>query len=647
MTAVISMANYGEADTVGEDEFENEDEEMDDAEPEADEENGGDEDEDEDEDVDDDGEEEDEDEDEDNENDDNDDRSEAKSSPRRPRANGQQPPDVRMSPPTPPSRPAVTAEAEATAETGTGTGTGVRSEAMNARMYDIVPTMAAPQSTSINAVAATPDMRWVLTGGTDGYVRMYNWVDTANGKVPLTVAQKHSFVDSVMKAGSLLTYWENDELTGPRTPGKADEVKWTSPVYSLAMQSQALWALAGTEGGAINLFSCRHEAGTRITGFKEHASAVSVLTLSSDERSLLSGSWDKTVHDWDLDIAKVKRSFLGSGGQISAIRVRPLSAVPVPDIPDSDQPSTTFSTNTQPKTNGLVSSAPVDEDTAASVDGSLFGDEHNSLFDEQLTLTDGDELEKALQKELEAAERNEAAAAESAASGQAVGLTGNYPSSNVPNGISHAEEPLTTPPTEESVPKVQSGAHLPPQSESTFLSSTVNGTVSIWDRRVQNAVATIQPSANTPRWCWDACWSPDGNFFYVGRKNNIVDEYSIHHLSSRNREPSRQFRFHSGSGPVYALQAMPNGRHLVCASKDILRIYNLQHSSAEGKNKSAMPFTIVPGHRGGVISAIHLDPSCRFMLTAGGNRGWEGTGTDALLGYEIGVQDTNGVWKRL
>ena len=51
-----------------------------------------------------------------------------------------------------------------------------RPEALTAQAYDIVPTMAAPQSTSINAIAVTPDMKWVFSGGTDGYVRMYNWV---------------------------------------------------------------------------------------------------------------------------------------------------------------------------------------------------------------------------------------------------------------------------------------------------------------------------------------------------------------------------------------------------------------------------------------------------------------------------------------
>jgi len=34
---------------------------------------------------------------------------------------------------------------------------------------------------------------------------------------------------------------------------------------------------------------------------------------------------------------------------------------------------------------------------------------------------------------------------------------------------------------------------------------------------------------------------------------------------------------------------------------------------------------------------IVVDPTCRFLLTAGGNRGWGGSTTDVVLGYEINV----------
>lgn len=90
----------------------------------------------------------------------------------------------------------------------------LRPEVKIAITYEITPYVAAPQSTSINAFCATPCMRWVFTGGSDGYIRRFDWFGSINGKVPLTVAQRHPFVDSVTRAGVLLSYWENEEPIG-------------------------------------------------------------------------------------------------------------------------------------------------------------------------------------------------------------------------------------------------------------------------------------------------------------------------------------------------------------------------------------------------------------------------------------------------
>ena len=70
------------------------------------------------------------------------------------------------------------------------------------------------------------------------------------------------------------------------------------------------------------------------------------------------------------------------------------------------------------------------------------------------------------------------------------------------------------------------------------------------------------------------------------------------------------------------------------ASYDILRLYDLKESQT---SRSTVPFLIVPGHRTGVVSQIYIDPMCRFMVSTGGNRGWEGASTEVLLGYEIEV----------
>jgi transcriptional activator SPT8 len=72
------------------------------------------------------------------------------------------------------------------------------------------------------------------------------------------------------------------------------------------------------------------------------------------------------------------------------------------------------------------------------------------------------------------------------------------------------------------------------------------------------------------------------------------------------------------------------------ASHDILRLYDLKQPPST--KHSVVPFLIVPGPpRAGVISSLHIDPTCRYMLSTAGNRGWEGSNTEVLIGYEIGV----------
>ncbi|KAF2867363.1 WD40-repeat-containing domain protein [Massariosphaeria phaeospora] len=549
----------------------------------------------------------------------------------------------------------------------------LRPEALNAPVYDIVPTIAAPHSTSINSITATPDMRWVFSGGADGYIRKFNWVDTANGKLALTVAQRHPFVDSVTKAGVLLSYWENEESSDRH------DTLGLSPVYSLAVHHQSLWLLSGLESGGINLQSVRHEEGKRIHTLRQHTSAVSVLTLSRDEKSVLSGSWDKTINDWDLNTGTVKRRFETSGGQISAIEQRPLSTLPIPrDTDTAPQSNGTYASNnaSRPQPNGASSNGIVpsarsnqakedngNEDAPGSPDDSLFGDK-DSLFGDDKDPSNGpsalapfeddeeDEFSRAIAQGIQQADQGnqpdidmmdiggpvqapqEDSSVEtlkeppaSAQSQSLVNGASNPDTISRTNGLPHAEE-IVAP----SAHVTNSQAEQPASSETTFVDASIDGTLRIWDRRQSHAVARITPPRSTPPWCMSACWSPDGNFIYAGRRNGTVDEYSLH---KGLREPRRSFKFPSVSGAVSAVRTMPNANHLVCASFDILRLYDLRDQ--DGPKAAAVPFLIVPGHRTGVISQLYIDPTCSFMISTGGNRGWEGTTTEVLLGYEIGI----------
>lgn len=468
----------------------------------------------------------------------------------------------------------------------------VRPECLSASTFDIVPTTAAPHSTSINAVTATADMRWVFSGGSDGYVRKFNWVDSINSKLMLTVAQRHPFVDSVVKAGVVMTYWENMDGNS------------LSPVYSLASHSEGLWLLTGLESGAIRLQTVRHEEGRELALLQEHTSAVSSMVLTSDEKSLLSGSWDKRVFDWDLNTGQIRRSFGGSARQISALQLRPESSIPVPsDTMEDPLPNGTFSTNNQASVSENFSfmnpsqeqgnyggaSNPQPASPTDSLFGgadSLFGDADGgggeaSASAHPFGMGEDDMFGSMLSNG--AALSGEDAHGEPDAMDQPNGIVEQPPIGNrqaepstegpkeetqaeeAPNGISqpainglgHAEPE----------PSTQSGQDLTqfsqpesnPGPDNTFLAASIDGTIRVWDRRQQDPVARISPY-NSPPWCTNACWSPDGNYVYAGRRNGTVEEFSLH---KGLRTPERVLKFPHGSGPVTAVKAMPNGRHIV------------------------------------------------------------------------------------
>ncbi len=396
----------------------------------------------------------------------------------------------------------------------------------------------------------------------------------------------------------------------------ADDGSSISPVYSLAVHNQGLWLLSGLESGGINLQSVRHDEGKRITCLRKHTSAVSVLTLGQDERSVLSGSWDKNIFDWDLNTGSVKRTFEGSGGQISALEPRPLSSLPVPEESgDVVLTNGTFSSNNdaRPFTNGVVTNGIKTEDSSdtkavangvedqqASPDDSLFGDgDGDSLFgdndDAGVEAPSGgnygdadedDEFSRAINSGLQQQEEEEEAeanvsmldaggpvqpienaevphkpeaeqAAKDIIQPDGIPIDGSAP---LANGLPHSEEPMR---------RLSNGEHSSSQSsdapdtklssDSTFLAASMDGNLRVWDKRQQHPVARVS-QRHAPPWCMNACWSPDGNYIYAGRRNGSVEEYSLH---KGLRTPERTFKFPQGSGPVSAVRAMPNGRHLI------------------------------------------------------------------------------------
>jgi len=113
------------------------------------------------------------------------------------------------------------------------------------RTFQVEAICALPHPVPTHSLAASKCMAHLLTGSDDGYIRDYDIFTALNGKNFLTAPQRHhsGVVEGIMKAGQLRYWWENP--TPSSVSGEED--RSISPVYSLEMHSDALWALAGSD----------------------------------------------------------------------------------------------------------------------------------------------------------------------------------------------------------------------------------------------------------------------------------------------------------------------------------------------------------------------------------------------------------------
>lgn len=423
--------------------------------------------------------------------------------------------------------------------------------------------------------------------------------------------------------------------------------------------------LSGLESGGINVQSVRHDEGKIITCLRKHTSAVSVLTLANDEKSVLSGSWDKAVYDWDLYTGQLIREYIGSAGQISTVQFRPVgeNTVPVPrqtiqlnGVSGGSRAGLTNGVRAAGLTNGVngtngdsqdtSSSGPAQAASPAESHDSLFGDDPDfdddefsaavaangmtngnndgaddermedappphggssngdagsgagDAGDEQQAPTNGLDMDmddtdalfgddiltnplephipaptsngnghssqyphspppQASQTDTDTSPNNTTTATTTTtAATTTITTTHNSMTTSFNHTHPHSHDHDPSPPS----PSSPSSPSNPETQPHTFLTSSIDGTLRIWDRRQPLPVAVAYPQKGVPPWCMSAGWSTDGNYVYAGRRNCTVEEYSVH---KGFVEPVRTLRFPQGSGPVTAVTSMPSGRHLL------------------------------------------------------------------------------------
>ncbi|CCD24301.1 SAGA complex subunit SPT8 NDAI_0C06420 [Naumovozyma dairenensis CBS 421] len=449
--------------------------------------------------------------------------------------------------------------------------------------YVIYPTAATPIQTDVNALTVSKGLKYLFLGGNDGYIRKYDLLNTLEGKLSLTILQKHALTESIQNAGILQNYWENE------IPQKKSEVKLAankkeyemkvSPVYSLAVESECMFLLSGLSNGGITMHGVRYMEGSIghyfAPGKQGHSNVVNILKMNGEENRFISGSWDKKILEWDLQNGKIVNEFKGTTSELSSLELRPLfSTVDINnDIISADSNTKMSTTNSENNDDEMES---------------LFGDDEEDE-DADINMDKDDDDEKNANKKM--------------------GNDTKIPS--IADEISKTKLNIV-------------------YDESVFMTSGLNGSIHIWDRRNgETPVLNLQRGPDIPPWCLSACWNVDGDHIYAGRRNACVEEFDIKMPS----KPCNVLKLPTISGPVSNVYAMPNNKQLLVASRDNIRLYNTKPENTS--KSSGAPFLIVPGHHGGSISNLYVDPTCRFLISTSGNRGWQGVSTDLTLIYDI------------
>jgi WD40 repeat protein len=214
----------------------------------------------------------------------------------------------------------------------------------------------------VNAVAYSPDGRWIAAGGRDNTVHIYDaasgalvrilaghtgWVtrvawnpggtrlasggndntvrlwNAATGE-QLQVFRHHSRAVTGLafsRDGKLLasgstdgTLWIGEAETGVTL---ATLINYSGPVWNMAFSPDGGSLVSGSEDGTIWWWGLYDSSVTRLDG---HTAAVTALTFSPDRRLLATSSWDRTVRLWDTTSGETIRTLIGHQGPVTGVR---------------------------------------------------------------------------------------------------------------------------------------------------------------------------------------------------------------------------------------------------------------------------------------------------------------------------------------
>ncbi|KAA1099511.1 Transcription factor spt8 [Puccinia graminis f. sp. tritici] len=474
----------------------------------------------------------------------------------------------------------------------------------------------ATQVSPVYSLAIHNEELWGLSGTESGNINLF------------TIRHDEGHIRHVFKAAnppSVVPLTSSSDVRGHK-PG--------SVISSLALNSDQNVAFSGGWDG----IGWDLNTGQVVNKFIAHASQISTVSLRPDSQiPIYDTKFEENLLEREEEERRIDRSEQANDQELKKknkdddedTEMKTVESVEVSQAPSQEivQEKTVEPTASSSPDRPLASDIVGDEDSEE--DGSLFGGADNS----------GSEGEGSPEASVPLATLNPERAKGGGNGGGLILPTASGSEKPVPT--KPAAPPLILPTVATSKPRnvvpvkpvlpatnltqVPSvlDSSLPVINDDVLMTSGIDGQVYLWDRRVSGSgshgyVRKLDLPKSTSPWTASASWSIDGRSVFVGRRNHSVDLYDLRFLrpSSPIFNPDaiqRSIKLPPSSGPVSCVKPWPDGNHLLCASFDNLRLYNLNAdlhpTSLSSVRKSThqppkIPFKIIPGHSSGVVSQM-------------------------------------------
>ena len=174
---------------------------------------------------------------------------------------------------------------------------------------------------AITSIAFSKDGKFVASGSKDFTIQVY---ETETGKAVFSASDhkdavtrvlfdaKSKFIMSSSVDGTIRMY----DLLEPKNNEKPRFIKYTGPINSFVPAIDGRSFFVASNKAIIDIVDFKGVVLRTLTG---HSDVVTSMALSPDGKKLISGSYDKTVINWDLTTGKALRTLKGHLWKVTSV----------------------------------------------------------------------------------------------------------------------------------------------------------------------------------------------------------------------------------------------------------------------------------------------------------------------------------------